>query len=83
MACAASPISVTRDGVQAGAGSRYPNGITKIELRSMRSTMPRSAGSQPSMARSMESRSMAGVSPVHSPAGGMTVPGATLQLTIR
>ena len=38
MACAASPISVTREGVQAGAGYRYPNGITKIEFRSMLST---------------------------------------------
>jgi hypothetical protein len=45
--------------------------------------MPRSAGCQPSMAWTMELRSMAGVPPVHSPAGGITVPGATLQLTIR
>jgi hypothetical protein len=37
-------------------------------------------GCQPSIAVSMASRSMAGVLAIHSDAGGITVPGGTLQL---
>ncbi len=80
MAWAASPTSVTRDGSQGGAGSRNPNGITKIESRSTPATRARAAGCQPSIAASMASRSMAGVFSVHSEEGGITVPGGTLQL---
>ena len=80
MAWAASPTSVTRDGSHGGAGSRKPNGITKTEARSTPATRARAAGCQPSIAASMASRSMAGVPSVHCAAGGITVPGGTLQL---
>ena len=80
MAWAASPTSVTREGSQGGAGSRNPKGITKIESRSTPATRARAAGRQPSIAASIASRSMAGVPAVHCAAGGITVPGGTLQL---
>ena len=80
IAWAASPTSVTREGSHGGAGSRNPKGITKIEPRSTPATSARAAGCQPSMAVSMASRSMAGVPSAHCAAGGITVPGGTLQL---
>ena len=74
---------VTRLGFQSSASCRNPNGMEKIESSSSSATIRRATGCQPSIARSIESRSIAGVSAVHSRAGGTTVPGATLQLTIR
>ena len=48
----------------------------------MPATRAWAAGCQPSTAASIDSRSIAGVSAVHSAVGGTTVPGAVLQLII-